>query len=77
MDIGVLPSESLSSFMSRRVRDVSLKKKRAGSGIEGNYAQLSKKGHCLIKQVMENRFPGSTCGEFPCCQDTDVCKKFF
>ena len=26
---------------------------------------------------MENRFPGSTCGEFPCCQDTDVCKKFF
>ena len=53
------------------------KKKGAGSGIEGNYAQLLKKGHCLIKQVMENRFPGSTCGEFPCCQDTDVCKKFF
>ena len=54
-----------------------LKKKGAGSGIEGNYAQLSKKGHCLIKQVMENRFRGSTCGEFPCCEDTDVCQKFF
>ena len=72
MDIGFLPSESLSSFMPRRVKDASLKKKGAGSGIE-----LSKKGHCLIKQVMENRFPGSTCGEFPCCQDTDVSKKFF
>ena len=43
MDIGVLPSESLSSFMSRRVKDVSLKKKELVVVLKGIMHNCQKK----------------------------------